>query len=187
MEADLVIPRLKHIKLLVLDCDGVLTNGQIILNGDAAPLISMSVRDGLGIKMLQRAGVRVAVISGRYSLALAHRAEVLGLLACITNRLDKGVALEELCTQYAYNLNEVAYMGDDIPDLAAFTKAHVALAPADAIDEIRAAADYVTTKPGGFGAVREVTDLILKAQGKWAEITTILSQVHTHAGEDEPR
>ncbi len=78
-------------------------------------------------------------------------------------------------------------MGDDIPDLAAFNKAHVSFAPADAVEEIRVAADYVTTKPGGFGAVREVTEMIMKAQSKWEEITTSLSQVPAEDGQEEPR
>ena len=177
---------LQEIRILVLDCDGVLTNGQMILNGTDSPLISMSAKDGLGIKMLQRSGVKVAVISGRYSTALAKRAEILGLLDCITNRLDKGVALNELLAKHGFKASEAAYMGDDLPDLAAFKVARLTFCPADGEDEVKALADYVTTRPGGFGAVREVCNLILKAQGHWEEITSIIAKVHSHDGK-EPR
>ncbi len=186
MDKALLDESLKAVKILVLDCDGVLTNGQMLLNGTDSPLISMSARDGLGIKMLQRSGVRVAVISGRYSEALAKRAEVLGLLDCITNRLDKGVALNELLTKHGFKASEAAYMGDDLPDLAAFKVAQLTFCPADGEDEVKAAADYVTSRPGGFGAVREVCNLILKSQGHWDEITSIIAKVHSHDGK-EPR
>ncbi len=186
MEQADFIKSLQAIRLLVLDCDGVLTNGQMLLNGSESPLISMSARDGLGIKMVQRSGIRVAVISGRFSPALAKRAEVLDLLDCITNRLDKGVALDELMAKHGYKAEEVAYMGDDIPDLAAFSKARLAFCPADGEEEVQSRADYVTKHPGGFGAVREVCNMLLQAQGKWEEITTILAKVHSHDGK-EPR
>ena len=128
----------------------------------------------------------MAVISGRYSTALAKRAEVLGLLDCITNRLDKGAALNELLAGHGFKASEVAYMGDDLPDLAAFKVARLAFCPADGEEEVKAAAHYVTKRPGGFGAVREVCNLILKAQGHWEEIASIIAKVHSHDGK-EPR
>ena len=175
---EMIAHRVRKLGLLVLDCDGVLTDGRLYLAGTDEPTITMHVRDGLGIKMLHRAGVATAVITGRYNAALATRAKVLGMLEVVHNRLDKGPAMVDLLERHGYDRDQVGFMGDDLADLAGFARAAVAFCPADAIEEVRAAADYVTLASGGMGAVREVAEIILKAQDKWEEMTSILADIH---------
>lgn len=170
--------RLRRIKLLVLDCDGVLTDGLLYLQGGEQPTILTHVRDGLGIRMLHLAGLATAVISGRFNTAIQARAKALGMLDVLHDRLDKGPALEELLAKHGYAREQCAYMGDDLPDLAGFARAGVSLAPADAIEEVRAVADYVTSQLGGRGAVREVAELLLKAQGAWSEVVARIGEAH---------
>lgn len=170
--------RVKKIKLLIMDCDGVLTNGLLYLQGAEQPMIMTHVRDGLGIRMLHRAGVNTAVLSGRFNTAIQTRAKYLGMLDVVHDRIDKGPAMDELLAKHGLKRDEVGYMGDDLPDLAAFARAGVTFAPADAIEEVRAAADYVTTAAGGMGAVREVAEVILKANGSWHEVVGEIAEIH---------
>ena len=170
--------RLKKIRLLILDCDGVLTNGLLYLQGGEQPMIMTHVRDGLGIRMLHRAQVATAVLSGRFNTAIQIRAKYLGMLEVVHDRLDKGPAMEEMLEKHGFKREEVAFMGDDLPDLAAFARAGVTFAPADAIEEVRAAADYVTSADGGMGAVREVAEVIMKAQDKWQQVVSELAEIH---------
>jgi 3-deoxy-D-manno-octulosonate 8-phosphate phosphatase (KDO 8-P phosphatase) len=157
-----------RVKLLILDVDGVLTDGSIILDNDGNEFKSFNVRDGHGIKMLIRAGIKVAIITGRHSKVVDRRARELGIAEVFQRCHIKTVAYEHLLEKFGVSDVEVAYVGDDIVDLSILRRVGLPVAVADAADEAKTAAGFVTANRGGRGAVREVCDLILKAQGKWA-------------------
>lgn len=157
----------KNIKLLILDVDGVLTDGSIILDNDGNELKAFHVRDGHGIKMLQRAGVTVAIITGRQSKVVARRAQELGITEIYQRCILKSVAYDHLLEKTGLSDAEVAYIGDDIVDIPLLRKVALPVVVADATDETKAEAIMLTKNRGGRGAVREVSDLILKAKGLW--------------------
>jgi len=161
--------RAKGIRLLILDVDGVLTDGSLYFGPGGEALKVFHVRDGQGIKMAQRAGIEVAFLSGRRSDAAYHRARELGITRFHEGLRDKVVVLEEIMAAMQIGPAEVAAVGDDLVDLPHMRRVGLAVAVADAGPEVKAAAHWVTTLPGGKGAVREVCDLLLKAQGKWEE------------------
>ena len=156
-----------QIRLLALDVDGVLTDGRITYSNHGEELKSFNIRDGLGIKLLQRAGVTVAIITGRSSEIVSRRATELGIEHVVQGREDKRVALEELCATLGLSLDECAYMGDDLPDLGAVRAARLGLTVADGADAVRAAADWCSSLPGGAGAVREACEALLRARDQW--------------------
>jgi 3-deoxy-D-manno-octulosonate 8-phosphate phosphatase (KDO 8-P phosphatase) len=158
------------LKILVLDVDGVLTDGRITYSNGGEELKAFNIKDGLGIKLLQRAGIRVAIITGRRSTIVERRARELGIEHLVQGREDKLTALEELCGELGLALSECAYMGDDLPDLAAIMAAGVGLTVADAAGAVVSAADWQSKQPGGHGAVREACEALLKARGVWAEL-----------------
>ena len=162
----------RRIKLLLIDCDGVLTDGRLILLSDGDEQKTFNVHDGHGIKLLQRAGLRAGIISGRSSSCVQRRAEELGMPAELVRQgcLDKIKAFEEMLSQAEVNESEVAFIGDDLPDIPIMRRAGLAFAVADAVAETKNVAHHVTERKGGRGAVREVADLILKAQGRWDEL-----------------
>ena len=149
------------IRLLVLDVDGVLTDGGLFFGPDGEQLKRFNVRDGLGIKLLQQAGVTVAIISGRSCAALDRRAADLGIAELHGGVGDKRAVLADLQARLAITPAETAAMGDDLPDLALFAGAALRIAPADAESELIAAADLVTARAGGHGAVRDAAIHIL--------------------------
>ena len=149
------------VRLLVLDVDGVLTDGRLWYGADGEVLKGFHVRDGLGIKSLLAIGIEVAIISGRDSPAVARRASELGIRHVIQGCDDKGRALDALCATLRVEAAAVACIGDDTPDLPMLTRAGLAVAVADAHPDVRAVANRVTTLPGGHGAVREVCDWLL--------------------------
>ena len=149
------------IRLLVLDVDGVLTDGRLWYSANGEELKSFHVRDGLGIKSLLAAGTEVAIISGRASAAVARRAAELGIRHVVQGCDDKGRAFDTLCASLGVSPSAVACIGDDTPDLPMLTRAGLAVAVADAHPDVRAVANRVTTLPGGRGAVREVCDWLL--------------------------
>jgi len=161
--------RAQGIRLLILDVDGVLTDGRLYFDAQREALKVFHVRDGHGIKMAQRAGIEVAFLSGRRSDAAFHRARELGVNRFYEGIRDKVEVLGELTL--ALNLPEeaVATVGDEVVDLPLMGRVGLAVAVADAAPEVRAAAHWVTNLPGGRGAVREVTDLLLKAQRRGPE------------------
>ena len=163
--------RAKAIRLLLLDVDGVLTDGRIIYNGSGREFKSFSIKDGQGIVLLRRAGLEVGILSGRRSPAVIARAKELGIALCQQKVLDKGKALKSILGMKKIRAEQVCYMGDDLVDLPVFFRAGLAVAVADSVEEVKANAHYVTHHPGGQGAVREVCELILKAQGKWKKVT----------------
>ncbi len=162
--------RAARVKLLLLDCDGVLTDGRITLVGESDEQKSFHTRDGHGLVMLRRAGVRTGIISGRTSAAVVRRAADLGVEFLRQGSHNKIVEFEEVLAAAGVAAEETAFVGDDVVDIPLMRRTGFAVAVADATRETRAAAHYVTQLPGGYGAVREVCELILKAQGRWDEL-----------------
>ncbi|HLM58261.1 MAG TPA: HAD family hydrolase [Pyrinomonadaceae bacterium] len=170
MNPEEVARRAAGLKLLLLDCDGVLTDGRITLVEGGDELKSFHTRDGHGLVMLHRAGLQSGIISGRTSGAVERRARDLGIRFVRQGELNKVVAFEEVLKEAGVAPDEVAFVGDDVVDVPLMRRSGLAVAVSDATEETRAAAHYVTRLPGGFGAVREVCELILKAQGRWDEL-----------------
>lgn len=162
-----IAERVHAIELLVLDVDGVLTDGRIVYTDDGRELKSFHVRDGSGLKLWHAAGKRTALISGRQSTAVERRAVELGIHAVIQGRDDKLAALAEILAAFGLTTHQVAAMGDDLPDVPLLRECGVALTVADACPEARAVADYVTVTRGGRGAVRQAIEWLLQQQGLW--------------------
>jgi 3-deoxy-D-manno-octulosonate 8-phosphate phosphatase (KDO 8-P phosphatase) len=161
---------LADIKLLVLDVDGVLTDGSIIVNSDGTETKAFDVVDGHGIKMWQRTDRKVAFLSGRFSQPTDHRAKQLDIDCCMQDCLDKLPALKKMLDILQISPQHTAYIGDDLPDLPVITYVAFGVAVANARDEVKQHADFVTTNPGGSGAVREVIEYILKEAGIWPQL-----------------
>jgi 3-deoxy-D-manno-octulosonate 8-phosphate phosphatase (KDO 8-P phosphatase) len=163
--------RLKKIKLLLLDVDGVMTDGRIIFDSNGTESKFFNVKDGHGIKLLQRAGVEVGIVSGRASLVVANRAAELGITRFFQGALDKLSVFREILRDTGLGDAEIAFMGDDLIDIPVMRRVGFAAAPADAVAEVLPYAHFVARNRGGWGAVRELCDLILKAQGAWDTVT----------------
>jgi len=163
------LQHLKDIEAVITDVDGVLTDGSIVM-GEQGETKSFNVRDGMGIRLLQRVGIKVGVLTGRASQAVRNRVRELDIDVLKMGRMDKQTALNEIALELGVALDRMAYIGDDLPDLAPIRLAAVGFCPSDAVAEALAAADYVVPIPGGAGVVRHVAELILKAQGHWPEI-----------------
>ena len=161
---------LEQIRALVCDVDGVLTDGSILLAEDGTEIKRFNSHDGAGIHLFVESGFQVALLTGRTSGAAAQRARELGVQHVRQGVRDKIPVYEELLAAMGVTDAEVCYVGDDLPDVPVMRRAGYSAAPADAREEVRAAASYVTHARGGRGAVREVIERILKAQGKWADI-----------------
>lgn len=159
--------RARAIRLLVLDVDGVLTDGRLYFGSKGEALKTFNTLDGHGLKMLAASGVQVAIITGRNSPMVQRRAEGLGISRIKLGREDKMAALQELLAEEPCPLEAIACMGDDYPDLAIMSKVGLALAPPNACDEVRVRAHWISARPGGEGAVREACDLIMRAQGTY--------------------
>ena len=159
--------RATRIKLLLMDCDGVLTDGRIWLFADGEEQKGFHTRDGLGIDLWHRAGLRSGIISGRNSSAVESRARALGMSFIKQGCEDKRQVFADTLVEAGVTNAEVAYIGDDLNDIPLMLQSGFGVAVADAAFETREHAHYVTEAMGGFGAVREVIELILKAQGRW--------------------
>ncbi len=170
MEKD-IIEKAKRIKLLILDVDGVMTDGSIILDNDGNELKIFNVRDGHGIKMLNKAGIKVAVITGRESRVVRRRADELGIKELHQGIFNKSSVYESILQKYSFKDEEVAFMGDDIVDIEILKRAGLPAVPYDAAEDVKQWAVFVSTKKGGRGAVREFTDLILKSSGLWDKVS----------------
>ncbi|KPJ62879.1 MAG: 3-deoxy-D-manno-octulosonate 8-phosphate phosphatase [Planctomycetes bacterium DG_23] len=162
--------RLKRVRLLILDVDGVLTDGRIILDDRGRETKFFNARDGSGIKYLLRSGLQCAFISGRKSAAVLARAGELGVEQCYQDAKDKIIPYEKILQKFGFKDEEVAFMADDLTDLPLLRRVGLPVAVADAAQEVKEASIYITKRTGGRGAVRELIELILKAQGKWEEI-----------------
>lgn len=161
---------LNQIQLLVLDVDGVLTDGGIILHADGSESKRFDVQDGHRIKMWQRTGRDCAILSGRFASVTALRANQLGIRYVLQDCKDKLPAFEGLLEKAGVTAEQTAFVGDDLPDLPVLRRAGFAVAVANAAEEVRRAADYVTSRRGGEGAVGEVIEKILKSTGQWQEL-----------------
>ena len=159
--------RIKKIKMLILDVDGVLTDGRIIWTDSAEEIKFFNVQDGVGIVLAQRVGLKVAIISARKSKVTEIRAKELKITDCYQVTESKLIAYKDLIGKYELTDEEVAYVGDDLHDLPVFRRVGFAVAVANAQEEAKQVAHYITEKNGGEGAVREVVNMILKAKGLW--------------------
>ncbi|HLG28581.1 MAG TPA: HAD-IIIA family hydrolase [Candidatus Brocadiales bacterium] len=158
---------MKNIKMVIIDVDGVLTDGKIIVDAKGEEVKNFHVRDGTGIKYLQRAGLNCAVISGRKCTATEHRLRELGIKDIFQNAVNKIEAYEQIVTKYNLKDEEVCYIGDDLIDIPIFRRVGFSAAVPDAPHEVKEIATYITKTAGGQGAVREVIEKILKFQDKW--------------------
>jgi 3-deoxy-D-manno-octulosonate 8-phosphate phosphatase (KDO 8-P phosphatase) len=158
---------LKKISLLLLDVDGVLTTGQVIYNDSGEETKVFDVRDGLGLRLLMEAGIKVGIITGRRSLALVHRCNNLGITLLKDGIRDKAAALENILQETGVPASQTAFVGDDLPDLPVLRRVGVPIAVGDAHDLVKQAAAWTTSARGGRGAVREISERILKARGDW--------------------
>ena len=158
------------ISLLILDVDGVLTDGRIIMDDKGRELKHFNVKDGHGIKMLLRAGIQVIFLTGRTSRVVAHRAHDLGITDIYQGAKNKVGVFEDLLMSKGIPSEKIAYMGDDVVDVPLFKRVGLSIAVANACFDAVRTADYVTEKKGGRGAVRDVCELILRLQGKWEEV-----------------
>ncbi len=161
---------LDRIKLLLLDVDGILTDGQIIYSDTGDQIKRFHSRDGLGLRLLMDAGIGVGIVTGRKSLALVHRCRNLGIDLVFDGIRDKAAALTRIATQTGIHPDHMAFAGDDLLDLPAMTRVGFSITVPDAPEEVKCRAHYVTSARGGQGAVREICEAILKAQGRWETI-----------------
>ena len=158
------------IQLLVLDVDGVLTDGGIIRDDAGQQIKRFHVRDGAGIVLWRRLGKDAAIITGKESNVVAHRAEELGIENLYQNIGNKLEAYDQLKDELGVKDEQIAYIGDDLPDLPVMRRVGVPIAVADAVEEVRAVAKYVTKFPGGYGAVRDAIEFLCKEMGLWQQV-----------------
>ena len=158
------------IKLLILDVDGVLTDGSITYDELGRETKSFNTKDGLGLKMVMAGGIEVAIVTSRESNALVHRANDLGIKELHQGVSEKMSVVKKITEKKGLRKSQVCCIGDDLPDMAMFREAGLAIAVADAAKEVRDAADLVTKNNGGSGAVREACEWLLKHQGKWKDL-----------------
>lgn len=159
--------RASKIKLLILDVDGVLTDGKLYFANSGEEQKAFNILDGLGIKLLQTSGVKVAIITGRSSRLVARRAGELGITTLIQKSPDKLAALKNIAGENSFALDQIAFMGDDYPDLPAMTAVGLALSPANAHPEVAARSHWQSRNRGGEGAVREACDMLMQAQNSY--------------------
>jgi 3-deoxy-D-manno-octulosonate 8-phosphate phosphatase (KDO 8-P phosphatase) len=167
------VERLKKIKLVAMDVDGVLTDcGMCYIEGAGQAKV-FNAQDGLGIRLAMAAGLKIAIVTGNRSPAVARRAEDLGVKDLYQGARYKSEAIRVLIKRHNLTPDEVAYVGDDLNDLPAFDVAGVSFAVGNAVADVKQAADFVTEKLGGSGADREAIELILKSQGRWQEAVAV--------------
>ncbi len=161
-----------RVTLMLLDVDGVLTDGGIVYDDTGREIKRFHVRDGHGIKMLQRAGVEVGIITGRNSGVVAVRAKELGIALVRQGAMDKVAAWREIIASRGLAPEVTAYVGDDIVDLPLLNRVGFSAAPADAEPYVREAADFVSSRAGGHGAVREIVEFLLRSAGRWEAVAS---------------
>jgi 3-deoxy-D-manno-octulosonate 8-phosphate phosphatase (KDO 8-P phosphatase) len=166
------VEKAKKLKLLILDVDGVLTDGKLFFDNQGNEYKSFHARDGHGIKLLRQTGVEVAVISGRKSNSVALRMKNLGIAHVYQGHENKRAAFDEIIEKIGIKPDQAAHVGDDLLDLPIMTRVGFAIAVADANFAVKQRADWCTTLPGGHGAVREVCDFIMQAQGRFDEVVS---------------
>lgn len=170
MVAYTLLEKAKDLKALVLDVDGILSDGFLSFTNTGDEIKSFDIRDGLGMKLVQKAGMKVAIITGRSSNIVKNRMDSLGVDVVVQGREDKGVALKEVCRQLDIDPTDCVYMGDDWPDLPALGMAGMAVTVPNAHIEVRRRVDLVTQAYGGRGAVRELCDILLQAKNAYDDL-----------------
>jgi len=168
-KAELLL-ELQQIRLLAMDVDGVLTDGSLNIGAEGELFKAFNAKDGMGISLAMRNGLEIALITGRRSEIINRRAEELGITLLYEGVKDKALQLKQIAAERGISLDEIAYMGDDLNDLPAMVQAGISFAPADAAKDVLKAVNAVASCNGGRGAVREIIELILEAQGKWENI-----------------
>lgn len=163
--------KLQNIKLLLLDVDGVLTDGKIVYTDSGEQIKAFDVKDGHGLKLLMRSGAEVVLITGRESKVVLHRARDLGIQEVYQKITNKIEIYEKILKEKNLEDIQVGFVGDDLIDIPVLRRVGFSAAVEDAIPEVKEIVDYVTSKKGGEGAVREVCELLLKSQNKWEELT----------------
>lgn len=162
-----LLVRFSNIKLLAFDLDGVLTNGKLLIQQDEQWLREMDIKDGLAIQMAVQEGFHVAVVTGSFSEPIKQRLQYLGVNNFFQRVKKKSEQLRELMSAHQLQADQVLFMGDDLPDLDAFSVSGLKTCPADAVTEIKEKADYISLQKGGNGAVRDVIEKVMKTQNKW--------------------
>lgn len=175
MNSEQLTEKAKKIKLLILDVDGVLTDGRIIYDSEGRDLKNFDVKDGLGVYLLKRAGVLTIILTARGSKTIRFRAEDMQVEEIIENVERKAEILDEILRKYKVNTEEICFMGDDLVDLSIMRRIGLPIAVKNACKEIKDISFYITETEGGKGAVREVAEIILKAKGKWEELVSFYS------------
>jgi 3-deoxy-D-manno-octulosonate 8-phosphate phosphatase (KDO 8-P phosphatase) len=160
--------KLPHIRLMVFDIDGVLTDGSVICYENGSQVRTMNIKDGFALQYAVKKGFIIAIISGGYSEGAKQRLEKLGISRIFMSVEEKLPILQQLTIEMGINPEQVLYMGDDLPDFPCMKWAGIPVCPADAAHEIRSISDYITTAAGGKGAAREVIEQVMRAQHKWA-------------------
>jgi len=168
-----IADRARRIRLVLLDVDGVMTDGSILFLGDGTEVKAFHARDGVGIKVAQRCGIEVGVITGRRSEAVGRRCAELGIQELHQGDWRKLPAFEGILERRGFAPEEICFVGDDLVDLPVLRRVGLAATVPEAHPEVLAVAHAVTSSPGGRGAVREILDAILKAQGKWHEVMAL--------------
>ena len=174
MKDEALALRCRRLKLLLSDVDGVMTDGSLLLLADGSEAKAFNVRDGLGLVLAQRAGLRTGLLSGRSSEAVTRRAAELKLDVVVQGAADKAAALRRILTEQGLEASEVAYIGDDVSDLPVLTQVGLSAAPADAPLEVKAQTFMVTDAAGGRGCLREFIEAILRARGDWERVLRAL-------------
>ena len=162
--------RFKKVKLLLLDVDGVLTDGRIIYDSAGRDSKFFDVHDGLGVFVLHKFGIKTVLITAKNSKTIDYRSKDMRVAEVFADIFPKSAVLDKIIKKYRLDPDEICFVGDDLVDLSLMRRIGLPVASANAVSEIKEAALYVTSCPGGRGAVREVAELMLKAQGKWADV-----------------
>ncbi|MCW9033810.1 MAG: HAD hydrolase family protein [Rhodospirillales bacterium] len=166
LSKDALIEKLKSIKLFSLDVDGTLTDGGLYYMEDGTEYRRFNVRDGMGIKLSQKAGMEFAIVTASFTPSITHRAERLGIEHLHLKVEDKVISIGEICAEKGWSMDHVAHIGDDVNDLGILEVVGLPLCPADAIDSVKEKSAYICENKGGMGAVREICDLILISRGQ---------------------
>lgn len=159
------------IKAVLFDVDGVLTDGSLTFDEDGRELKTFNAKDGQGIVMLNKSGILTGIITARKNPTVRHRFENLGMTRLFEGEKNKLNALGEFMKEYGVKADEIAYVGDDLPDICVLSKVGFACTPADGMDEVKKYVHFISSKNGGRGAVREICDFILKSSGKYPQVT----------------
>lgn len=166
-----VAERARRVKLLIVDIDGVMTDGRIVYSIYGDELKFFDVTDGFGISLLNRAGIKTAIITAKKSRIVKMRARDLKIAKAYQGFIDKLIPFDKLLKEFKISTEDICFIGDDLPDMPVLRRVGFAVSVPNALDEVKAIAHYITSKAGGRGAVREVCDILLKAQDKWGEAT----------------